>query len=68
MKLLLEIKDDKGAFILELLQNFKFVKTKTLTAEKAEALECLKDAIDEMNLIKKNKLKASPAKELLDEL
>ncbi len=31
MKLLLDIKDEKASFVLELLKNFKFVKTKELT-------------------------------------
>lgn len=45
MKLLLDIKDDKAAFIIELLANFKFVKTKPLTAHKAQVPEGLKEAV-----------------------
>ncbi len=68
MKILLDIKDDKAAFVMELLSNFKFVKTKPLTPYKAEVLEGIKEAVDEMKLIKKGKLKGIPAKDLLDEL
>lgn len=68
MKLLLEIKDEKASFIMELLRNFKEVKIKPLTSHKAEVLEGLKEAVTELNLIKQGKLKGIPAKELFDEL
>lgn len=68
MKILLDIKDDKVAFIMELLNNFKFVKAKPLTPYKAEVLENLKEAVEEMKLIKEGNLKGIPAKDLLDEL
>ncbi len=68
MKVLLDIKDNKAGFVLELLKNRPFVKTKTLTPSKAQLLEEIKEAVDNMNLVKQGKLKARPAKELLDEL
>ena len=68
MKILLDIKDSKAAFILELLNNFKFVKAKPLTPYKAEVLEGLKDAVDEMKQIKQGKLKGTSAKDLLNGL
>lgn len=68
MKLLLDIKENKKEFIIELLKNFPFVKTKTLTPRKAEVLEDLSLAVKNMNLVKQGKLKARSAKELLDEL
>lgn len=68
MKLLLDIKENKTDFIIELLKNFSFVKAKALTPYKAEVLEDLSVAIKNMNLVKQGKLKARPAKELLDEL
>lgn len=68
MKLLLEIKDDKAAFIMELLNNFKFVKAKPLTPHKAEVMESVKQAVEEMKLINQGKLKGIPAKQLLNEL
>ena len=68
MKVLLDIKDNKANFIMELLSNFKFVKTKPLTPYKAEVLEGIKQAVEEMKLIKEDKLKGTPVKELLDEL
>jgi hypothetical protein len=68
MKVLLDIKDSKAQFILELLNNFSFVKTKPLTPYKADVLEGLKEAVEELNLIKQGKLKGISAKDLLNEL
>lgn len=68
MKLLLEIKDEKASFIMEVLRNFKDIKIKPLTAHKAQVLEGLKEAVNEVNLIKQGKLKGISAKELLNEL
>ena len=68
MKVLLDIKDNKAGFVLELLKNLPFVKAKTLTPSKAQVLEELKEAVENMTLVKQGKLKARPAKELLDEL
>ena len=68
MKLLLDIQDSKAEFIMELLKNFKFVKTEPLSLYKAEVIENLKQGVKEMNLIKEGKSKGIPAKDLLDEL
>lgn len=68
MKLLLEVKDEKAPFVLEVLKNFKFVKTKELTPYKAGVLEGIKEAVEEMKLIKEGKLKARDARELINEL
>ncbi len=68
MKLLLDIKDNKAAFLMELLNNFKFVKVKSLTPYKAEVMEGIREAVEELKLIKEGKLKGIPAKDLLDEL
>jgi hypothetical protein len=55
MKILLDIKDDKADFIMELLHNFKFVKALPLTPYKAKVLEGLKEAVEEVNQIKAGK-------------
>ena len=68
MKLLLEIQDNKAAFILELLENFKFVKAKPITNEKALLIEEIKEAFENLKLVKQGKLKAKPLSELLNEL
>ena len=68
MKVLLDIKENKVPFILELLSNFSFVKAEPLSPYKAEVLEDLREAVENMKLVKEGKLTPRPAKELLDEL
>ena len=68
MKVILEIKDEKASFIMEVLKNFKYVKASPLTSYKADVLEGIKEAVEEVKLIKKGKLKGISAKELLNEL
>lgn len=66
--LLLEIENEKAEFVLELLQHFKFVKTKSLTPQDAKLVKSLKRSLDELNLVQEGKLKARDIKDLLDEL
>ncbi|WP_299289736.1 hypothetical protein [uncultured Mucilaginibacter sp.] len=61
MKILLDIEEGKVPVMMELLENLPFVKAKSLTAYKAEVLEGVKEAVDEVNLIKQSKLKGAPA-------
>lgn len=68
MKILLDINDDKAAFIMELLNNFNFVKAKPLTPYKAEVLEGLREAVEEVSQIKAGKKKTQPLSEFLNEL
>ncbi len=69
MKVLLEIKDEKAAFFMEILKNFNFViKAQPLSAYKAEVLEGMKDSIMQVNLAKQGKIKLKPARKLLDEI
>ncbi len=68
MKIILEIKDDKAAFFMEVLKNFSFVKAKPLTPYKEDVLQGLKEAVEEVNLIKAGKMKAQPLSEFLSEL
>ncbi len=68
MKVLLDIKDDKAAFVLEVLKNFSFVKAKPLSEQKAKLLEEIQEAVNNVNLAKLGKLKPKPLNELLNEL
>ena len=68
MKILIDIKDDKAAFIMELLDNFKFVKTSPLTPYKADVLEGLKEAVEQVNQAKQGKTRLKSARQLLNEL
>jgi polyhydroxyalkanoate synthesis regulator phasin len=68
MKVLLDIKESKALFFMELIHNFSFVKVQPITNEKALLLQELREAVDTVNLVKKGKLSARPAKELLAEI
>lgn len=68
MKVLLDIKDNKAASLMEVLRDLSYVKAKTISDEKALLMEEIKEAVEEMKLIRQGKLKGIPAKQLLDEL
>jgi hypothetical protein len=68
MKVLLEIKDDKVAFVMELLRNFKFVKAEPLSPKGLVILEDLVEAVDEMNQVKSGKKKSQSLDSFLNEL
>lgn len=68
MRVLLDIKDDKAVHLMEVLKGLSFVKTKTISNEKAFLMEEIKEALEELTLIRQGKLKGIPAKQLLDEL
>jgi hypothetical protein len=69
MKVILDIKDSKADFILELLKGFpSYVKTKPISDSKAEFIANLKEAASEVRLHKQGKIKLKTAQELLNEL
>lgn len=69
MKILLDIKDNKAAFMMELLKNFSFVKAKALNdSKKEEFLSDLQEAVNEVKLARKGKIKLKSFDELLNEL
>ncbi len=68
MKVLLDIKDNKAVHLLEVLKGLTYVKAKPLTDEKALLMEEIKEAVENLKLVRKGELKARSAKELLDEL
>jgi len=69
MKIILDIRDEKASFIMEVLKNFKDIKeAKLLSSYKAEVFEGLQDAISEVKQIKQGQLKGIAAKDLLNEL
>ena len=68
MKVLVDIKDNKASFVMELLDSLPFVKTQTLTSEKALLIEEIKEGVEEMKLIKAGKKTARNAEEFLNEL
>ena len=68
MKVILDIKDNKALHLMEVLKSLPYVKTKTISQEKALLMEETKDAVEELKLISQGKLKGIPAKQLLDEI
>ena len=68
MKVLLDIKDNKASFVMEVLKNFPFVKTNTLTPAKAMIIDDLKEAVEELNKVKAGKKKARNAEDFINEL
>ncbi len=68
MQVLLDIKDSKATFVMELLKNLSFVKATPLTPSKADFIKELKGAVQEVSLAKQGKLKLQSAKDFLNEL
>ena len=68
MKVILDIKDTKADFVMELLHSLSYVKTKTLTPGKAKILQDVAEAVDEMRKVKSGKLKARNVEDLINEL
>jgi hypothetical protein len=68
MRVLLDIKDNKATHLLEVLKGLSYVKTRTISEEKALLMEEIKDGVEELKLIRAGKLKGIPAKDLLNEL
>ena len=68
MKILLDIPDNKAASLMDVLRSISYVKAKPLTDSNALLMEEIKEAVENLALVRKGKLKARPAKELLNEL
>ncbi len=68
MKVLLDIKDSKADFVMELLENLAFVKVEPISKTKALFLKEFKQAVAEVNLATQGKVKLKTAEQLLDEL
>ena len=68
MKFVLEVKEDKVAALMSVLNDLPYVKSKPLTPYKAKVLEDLKEAVEEFNQVLAGKVEARDADELLNEL
>jgi hypothetical protein len=68
MKIVVEVKDSKVEFLLELLRSLPFVKNTTVQDEKAAVLESVRTAVEQMKEVKAGKLKGRAVQKLLDEL
>ncbi|MDH7462499.1 hypothetical protein QEG73_14460 [Chitinophagaceae bacterium 26-R-25] len=68
MKVLLDIPDNKAASLMDVLKSISYVKAKPLTDAKALLMADLRDAVEEMKLIRTGKKKARNAEDFLNEL
>jgi len=69
MKILLDISDSKAAFFMEVLKSFKFVKKATLISDaKANLIQDIQEAVEELKLVREGKLNARNAEDLINEL
>lgn len=68
MKILLEIPDERAVSLMDVLKSISYVKAKPLTEAKAKLLSEMKDAVDEIKLIKVGKKTARNAEDFLNEL
>ncbi|MBD1434226.1 hypothetical protein [Sphingobacterium corticibacterium] len=68
MKVLLDIKDSKALHLLEVLKELPYVKTKQLTDSKAQLMSEIREAVEEMKLIRAGKKQARDAEDFLNGL
>ena len=68
MKILLDIPDNKATSLMDVLKSISYVKAKQLTDAKALLMEEIREAVEEMKLIRAGKKKARNAEDFLNEL
>ncbi len=68
MKVLLDIEDSKANAFMEVIKGISFVKAKSITENKAKLISEIRDAVEEMKLIKAGKKVARNAEDFLNEL
>ena len=62
------LQNSKVIHLLEVLKGLSYVKATTISNEKALLMEEIKEAVENLTLVRQGKLKARPAKDLLNEL
>lgn len=68
MKVLLDIPDNKAASFMDVLRSISYVKAKPLTDAKALLMTEIKEAVEEMKLIRAGKKKTRNAEDFLNGL
>jgi hypothetical protein len=68
MKVLIQIPDDKADSFMDVMNSISYVKAKPISGKKASVLKDVRQAVEEMHLIKEGKLEARDAQEFLREL
>jgi hypothetical protein len=68
MKVLLDIPDNKASSLMDVLKSISYVKAKPLRDAKALLMEEIREAVEEMKLIRAGKKKARNAEDFLNGL
>lgn len=68
MKILLDIPDNKADSLMDVLNSISYVKAKPLTDAKAVLMKEIREAVEEIKLIRAGKKKARNAEDFLNEL
>jgi hypothetical protein len=68
MKIILDIKDNKALHLMEISKSLPFVRTKSISDEKSLLVGEIKEAVENIALVRQGKLEARLARELLNEL
>ncbi len=68
MKILLEIPDNKASSLMDVLSSISYVKAHQITDSKALLIKEIKEAVNEVNLIKAGKKRTRLAEDFLNEL
>lgn len=68
MKLLVDIKDNKALSFLKMLKSLSYVKAQPITEAKAQLMNEIHEAVEELKLIRSGKKKARNAEDFLNEL
>jgi len=68
MKVLLDIKDSRAVSLMDVLKSLSYVKVKLISDEKALLMSEIKEAVEEMKLIRAGKKKSRNAEDFLNEL
>lgn len=68
MKLIIDVKDQKVPFFMELINNLSFVKASPVSKEKALLIAEIEEAVNNVRLVKEGKMEAKSLHELLNEI
>ncbi len=69
MKIILDINDNKVAFFMEVIKNFKFIKKATpISDNKAAIIQNVRESVKELKLVNQGKLEARNVEDLINEL
>lgn len=70
MKVILDIKDNRGDFFMELLKSLDYIKVikQVKDKHKSDAIQDIAEAFNDAKLHEKGKKKLKSAKDVLDEL